>query len=69
MADHNVVPPEEEIKHLLGTVHFLKTYLKQAAVWPFICAVANLEPAAVSINSSVFYIFQIQLTLFPQDSF
>jgi hypothetical protein len=28
-------------------------------MWPFICAVANLEPAVVSNNDSLFYIFRI----------
>ncbi len=70
MAEHDVIPPEEEIKHLLWTLHFLKAYPRQAAVcsmvggstgvidpktlrkymWPFICAMADLEPSVVSIN-------------------
>jgi hypothetical protein len=32
MAEHNVIPPEGEIKHLLRTLHFLKAYPRQAAV-------------------------------------
>jgi hypothetical protein len=70
MAEHNVIPPEGEIKHLLQTLHFSKAYPRQAAVcsmvggstsaidpqtlqkytWPFICAMADLEPAVVCIN-------------------
>jgi hypothetical protein len=70
MAEHDVIPPEGEIKHLLWTLHFLKAYPRQAAVcsmvggstgginlktlrkymWPFIRAVADLEPAVVIIN-------------------
>ncbi len=70
LADHNFIPPEGEIKHLLWTLHFLKAYPRQAAVcsmvggstgaidpktfqkymWPLICAMANLEPAVVSIK-------------------
>ncbi len=70
MAEHDVIPLEGEIKHLLWTLYFLKAYPRQAAVcstvggstgaidpkmlqeymWPFICVIADLEPAAVSIN-------------------
>jgi hypothetical protein len=32
MADHAVIPPEGEIKHLLWTLHFLKAYPRQSAV-------------------------------------
>jgi hypothetical protein len=32
MADHNVLPPEGEIKHLLWTLHFLKAYPRKSAV-------------------------------------
>jgi hypothetical protein len=32
MADHNVIPPEGEIKHLLWILHFLKAYPRQSAV-------------------------------------
>jgi hypothetical protein len=32
MADHKVIPPEGEIKHLLWTLQFSKAYLRQAAV-------------------------------------
>jgi hypothetical protein len=69
MVEHNVIPPEGEIKHLLWTLHFLNAYPRQAAVRStvggstgaidpkmlrkyirlFICAVADLEPAVVSI--------------------
>jgi hypothetical protein len=74
MADHDVIPPEGEIKHLLWTLHFFKAYPRQATVcsmvggstgafdpktlrkymWPFICAVADLEPAVVSIKKVCF---------------
>ncbi len=70
MAEHDVIPPEGEIKHLLWTLHYLKAYPRQAAVcstvggstggidpktlwkymWLFIRAMADLEPAVVSIN-------------------
>jgi hypothetical protein len=33
MVDHNVIPPEGEIKHLLWTLHVLKAYPRQAAVY------------------------------------
>ncbi len=32
MADHDIIPPEGEIKHLLWVLHFLKAYLRQSAV-------------------------------------
>jgi hypothetical protein len=32
MADHAVIPPEGEIKHLLWIHHFLKAYPRQSAV-------------------------------------
>jgi hypothetical protein len=32
MADHAIISPEGEIKHLLWTLHFLKAYPRQAAV-------------------------------------
>ena len=32
MADHDLIPPDGEIKHLLWTLHFLKAYPKQATV-------------------------------------
>ncbi len=32
MADHDVLPPEGEIKHLLWSLHFLKAYPRQSAV-------------------------------------
>ena len=32
MADHDLIPPDREIKHLLWTLHFLKAYPKQATV-------------------------------------
>ena len=68
MVDRDSLPLEGEIKHHLWTLHFLKAYLKQAAVcstvggstgainpkpfrkhmWPFICAVADLETNVVS---------------------
>jgi hypothetical protein len=32
MADHDVIPLEGEIKHLLWTLHFLKAYSRQATV-------------------------------------
>ena len=70
MANHDVIPPEGKIKHLLWTLHFLKAYPRQATVcsmvggstgavdpktlrkymWPFIRAIADFEPALVSIN-------------------
>jgi hypothetical protein len=70
MANHDIIPPEGKIKHLLWTLHFLKAYPRQATVcstvggstgaidpktlrkymWPFIRAIADLEPALVSIN-------------------
>jgi hypothetical protein len=70
MADHGIITPEREIKHLLRTLHFFEAYPRQAAVCsmvgestcaidpkmlqkymlPFICAMADLEPAVISIN-------------------
>ncbi len=32
MADHDLIPPDGEIKHLLWTLHFLKAYPNQATV-------------------------------------
>jgi hypothetical protein len=32
MADHDLIPPDGEIKHLLWTLHFLKAYPTQATV-------------------------------------
>ena len=32
MADHDLIPPDGEIKHLLWTLHFLKAYPKQATI-------------------------------------
>jgi hypothetical protein len=32
LAHNNLIPPEGEMKHLLWMLHFLKAYLKQAAV-------------------------------------
>ena len=70
MTDHDFIPPDGEITHLMWTLHFLKAYPRQGAVcstvggssgaidpktfrkyiWPFIRAMADLEPAVVSIN-------------------
>jgi hypothetical protein len=36
MAEHNVIPPEGEIKHLLWTLHFLEAYPRQAAVYSMV---------------------------------
>ena len=32
MANHDIIPPEGKIKHLLWTLHFLKAYPRQATV-------------------------------------
>jgi hypothetical protein len=77
MADHDLIPLDGEIKHLLWTLHFLKAYPKQATIcstvggstgaidpktfrkymWPFIHAVSDLEPVAVSMKYFCFTIF------------
>ncbi len=33
MLDHDIFPPDREIKHLLWTLHFLKAYPRQSAVF------------------------------------
>jgi hypothetical protein len=33
MANQDIIPQEGEIKHLLWTLHFVKAYPRQSAVW------------------------------------
>jgi hypothetical protein len=47
MADHNVLPPEGEIKHLLWTLYFLKAYPRQSAV----CSTVGGSTGAIDPNT------------------